>query len=382
MQKVFRQSVIAAGLILGAAACTDEGEKSWPSTTTTGGASSSSAASSASSASSSSGEAGAGGNGGSGGMAGAGVGGAGGAGGNGGMGGAGGAGGGAPENPMNLTVVIAGKDVKLDWVKSAKPTSRIVRKEGSAPTGPDDPSASVVYEGPGITTSEPLRNLLPTTPTDPRTYHYAVYGCDGSCGGDPAADTLSPTIMQCLAGGGYNIIWRHASADVCSDNTGLGTAANTSYPDWWKRCDANCPQGQPPTATARQLNAAGLNESDAIGNSLAARGIPFGRMLSSEYCRCLKTAELMSLVPLASIEQNQDITYYVYDEANRCNNTMALLAVEPPAGANTGLVGHGGFVCPTLGELAWAEAAIYKPNGMGGSTFIARVHWNAWDALP
>jgi phosphohistidine phosphatase SixA len=257
-----------------------------------------------------------------------------------------------------------------------------VRKLGSAPVGPDDPSASIVYEGSAMTTTEPLRNLLPDTPATPRTYHYAVYGCDGACGGNPATDTLKPTIMQCLAGGGYNIIWRHASADVCSDNLALGTAANTSYPDWWKRCDNYCPDQQTTTATARQLNATGNMEADAIGNSLAARGIPFGRMLTSEYCRTKKTAELMSLVPLATIEEKAELTYYVYDEANRCTNTMALLAVEPPAGANTGMVSHAGFVCQTLDSLAWAQAAIYKPNGLGGSTLITTVFWNGWDSLP
>lgn len=283
---------------------------------------------------------------------------------------------------MNLTATIVGKDVQLDWTKSNKPTSLILRKLGSAPTGPMDTGATIVYIGTGSSTLEPLRNLLPDTTTNPRTYHYAAYGCDGICKGTPAKATLTPTIMQCLVGGGYNLIWRHASADVCSDNTGLGTAANTTYPDWWKRCDSFCPMGQTPTATARQLNATGLMESDAIGKSLAARGVPFGRLLTSEFCRNFTTAELMNLVPKANIEHNKEITYFVYDEANRCTNSMALLAVEPPAGANTGLIGHAGFVCPTLDNLAWAEAAIYKPNGAGGSTYITRVKWNEWDALP
>lgn len=283
---------------------------------------------------------------------------------------------------MNLTVTVVGKNVQLDWTKSIKPSSIIVRKLGSAPTDPNDPAATIVYVGTGETSTEPLRNLLPNTPTDPRTYHYAVYGCDGACAGAPAVATLAPTLIQCLAGGGYNLFWRHASADVCSDQTNLGTAANTSYPDWWRRCDNFCPMGQTATATARQLNMTGLAESDAIGNSLAARGVPFGRMLTSEYCRAFTTAQLMSLVPLPSIEYNQAITYYVYDEANRCSNTNALLAVEPVGDTNTGMVSHAGFVCPNLDNLAWAEAAIFKPNGLGGATFIARVKANEWDALP
>lgn len=283
---------------------------------------------------------------------------------------------------MNLVVTIAGQNVKLDWTKSVKPSSLILRKLGSAPTGENDPGATIVYIGTGQATTEPLKNLSPDTPTDPRTYHYAVFGCDGTCGGTPATATLTPTLVQCLAGGGYNLFWRHASADVCQDQTSLGTAANTSYPDWWKRCDNFCPMGQTATATARQLNATGMMESDTIGKAFMSRGIPFGRMLSSEYCRALTTAQLMNVVPSANIEQNQVLTYFVYDEANRCPNTMALLAVEPAAGTNTGMVSHAGFSCPPIDGLAWAEAAIYKPDGMGGSTFIARVKANEWAALP
>jgi phosphohistidine phosphatase SixA len=138
------------------------------------------------------------------------------------------------------------------------------------------------------------------------------------------------------------------------------------------------------TATARQLNAAGVTEAIAIGEALKTRSIPIGRLLSSEFCRCLKTAELMQIVPTAMIEQRPEITFSVYDEANRCADSMALLAEEPADGVNTGLVSHAGFTgsCPTLGEIAWGEAAIYKPNGAGGSTFIQRVLWSEWATLP
>jgi phosphohistidine phosphatase SixA len=301
-----------------------------------------------------------------------------------GIGGMGGMGGGSmgPADPMNLTVVVAGQNVKIDWTKSVKPSSLILRKLGSAPTGTNDPGATIVYVGTGQTALEPLRNLLPDTPGTPRTYHYAAFGCDGTCGGTPAAATLSPTITQCLVGGGYNILWRHASADVCSDQTGLGPAANTSYPDWWKRCDNNCPMGQMATATARQLNATGMMESTAIGNSLKQKGIPFMRMITSEFCRNFTTAQLMDLIPAASLEYKPEVTYFVYDEANRCNNSMAIAATQPPAGGNTGVIGHAGFVCPTLDSLAWGEAAIYKPDGQGGSIYITRVKWNEWNALP
>jgi phosphohistidine phosphatase SixA len=225
--------------------------------------------------------------------------------------------------------------------------------------------------------TEPTAALLPDMPDAARTYHYAAYGCTpaADCETAGSSTTLALTLTQALVGGGYNIIWRHASANVCSDNLALGTAATTSTPDWWKSCETDCT-----IATARQMNAAGVTEATVIGQDLTALGVPFSRVLSSEYCRNTQTAELMALGPV--IEERQDITYFVYDEANRCANSEALLATPPDPGTNVALIGHAGFVCPVLDSLAWGEAAIYKPDGSGGSLLITRVPWNGWMALP
>jgi hypothetical protein len=79
-----------------------------------------------------------------------------------------------------------------------------------------------------------------------------------------------------------------------------------------------------------------------------------------------------------TIELSQGITYWVYDEVNRCASSMALIAEVPAAGTNTALIGHAGFSCAILGSLQWSEAAIFKPNGMGGSDFMERLLWNQW----
>jgi hypothetical protein len=104
--------------------------------------------------------------------------------------------------------------------------------------------------------------------------------------------------------------------------------------------------------------------------------------VSSEFCRNVGTAVLMDFGPM--IEERSDITYFVYDEANRCTNSYALIAEVPAAGTNTALIGHAGFTgtCPVLGALAWSEAAIFKPDGIGGQTLVARLLWNEWSALP
>jgi len=58
MQKFFLRSLLVCGFVVGAAACTDEGEKSWPKTSGSASSSASSSASWSTSASSSNGEAG------------------------------------------------------------------------------------------------------------------------------------------------------------------------------------------------------------------------------------------------------------------------------------------------------------------------------------
>lgn len=202
-----------------------------------------------------------------------------------------------------------------------------------------------------------------------------------------ATITNTPALLAMLKQGGLVIHWRHSAATVCQDCLAAGKADNTTIPNWWKSCEATCPATPAECttaglATARQLDATGVMEATTVGEFFDEQEIPIGRVLSSEYCRCFGTAELMDFGP--AIEQRSEITYAVYDEDNRCANSMALIAEVPSAGTNTAIIGHAGFgnTCPILSELAWSEAAIFKPDGQGGSTLIARVLWDDWRSLP
>jgi hypothetical protein len=83
------------------------------------------------------------------------------------------------------------------------------------------------------------------------------------------------------------------------------------------------------------------------------------------------------------IEQRTDITFFVYDDSTRCANSYALLAEVPASGTNTAIIGHTGFgaPCPVLQELQWSEAAIFKPDGQGGTELVDRLLWNEWEAM-
>lgn len=283
--------------------------------------------------------------------------------------------------PTGLSASLDAADIELSWVNadpgSGRTHAKLLRRLNSAPTGPDDGAAAELLFAAATSATDDLKSLLPSTGTEPRVYHYAVYGCtpEGECEAEGSHTTFTPTLTQVLGAGGYVLHWRHASATVCSDRTDLGTAATTMVPDWWKSCDENCG-----TATARQLNSTGRAESIAIGDAFRARGIPVGRVLTSEFCRNLETAALMNFGP--ALEEDQGITYFVYDEPGRCAASFARLAEVPVAGTNTAIIGHSGNTCSPLSSLAWAEAAVYRPDGAGGSLFIARVPVGDWMTLP
>jgi hypothetical protein len=220
--------------------------------------------------------------------------------------------------------------------------------------------------------------FMPDMTGSPHRYYYSVFACDGGghCHSTVATGNFAPTLVQCLQGGGYTIFWRHASATVCADNLGLGTAATTMVPGWWRACGTACNDTLP-----RQMNDAGRNESLVIGQQLDRLTVPFGRVLSSEFCRCFTTAQLADLGPV--IEQLPELTYYVYDEANRCADTFVLIGQVPAGGTNTAIFGHAGLSgpCGVTASLAWGECGIFKPDGTGAATLITRIPWNGWENL-
>jgi hypothetical protein len=248
------------------------------------------------------------------------------------------------------------------------------------PTDAADPLATLVFVGSADEASDAMSALLPDVAGSPHIYHYAAFGCapgGGSCETTGSRTVVAPTLTQALRGGGYVIHWRHASADVCNDFTFYGPASNTEHPDWWRSCERDCT-----IAVARQLSEAGMHEATVIGEELRARQIPFGRVITSEYCRNFQTADLMALGPVP--ELNHELSFFVY-ENDRCRDSYALINQVPAPGANTALIGHTGFgsnVCPVLELLAWGEGAVFKPDGNGNAQFITRLLWNQWSTLP
>jgi hypothetical protein len=282
-----------------------------------------------------------------------------------------------PAAPTALAARLEGTAVALSWTSSAAPGStsvRLVRQRGAAPTGPS--SGESVFTGTGTTATDASAELSPNI-----TWHYAAYPCTpcAECAASGAQAQFTPTLLQSLRAGGFVIWWRHGAATQCEDRRDLGLASETAF-QWWKSCDKDCA-----TAVARQLSPSGVVEAQTMGVAIKAKGIPFGRVISSEYCRCRESAQLMNLGP--AIETSMQVTFFVYEDVivSRCNTASLELSRTPAAGTNTAIVAHIYDECAGVGgpdlTLENGQAAIFRPDRQGGTTFIAKVRYNEWAAL-
>jgi hypothetical protein len=275
-----------------------------------------------------------------------------------------------PAAPTNLSATIDGAGIALSWTLTGPPASvRVVRKRGSAPTSVTD--GETIYTGAGTNARDATPELNPQV-----TGHYAVFACNpcGDCEAAGARTSVTPSLLQALRGGGFVIFWRHATAAVCVDRQDLGPASMPQVQDWWRSCERSCA-----IATARQLSPQGYGEAQTIGAGLRTKGIGITRVLSSEYCRATETAANMNLGPM--IETIKEVTFFVYPELDPCVELQKLAAQPPRSGGNTAIIAHLFTACMDI-DFAMGEAYVYRPDGRGGATRIARVKASEWGSLP
>jgi len=165
---------------------------------------------------------------------------------------------------------------------------------------------------------------------------------------------VSPQVQlfRTLRRGGHVLSFRHALAANGSD-----TFRDFST-NWWKSCD---------NTVARQLTIPdGRVQSEKMGRALKVLKIPVGRIISSEYCRCIQSAQFMNLG--INIETSPILTYYVYDEANRYANTFRLIREQTISNRNIIFITHVGYpsippnLNPVLSTLNQGDAGVFRLN--------------------
>ncbi|HZF03995.1 MAG TPA: histidine phosphatase family protein [Patescibacteria group bacterium] len=149
-----------------------------------------------------------------------------------------------------------------------------------------------------------------------------------------------------LRGGGQVIMLRHAGTDrTFGDPPGFRLEA---------------------CSTQRNLTAEGREQARRLGEVFRTRGVVIGRVLSSQWCRCLQTARLAfgHAEPWPALNGGPRDAERV---AARVRDVHALLAT-PPSGGSLVLVTHGFNIRDATGEMP-AEGGLVVFTPLGGDRF-------------
>jgi phosphohistidine phosphatase SixA len=161
----------------------------------------------------------------------------------------------------------------------------------------------------------------------------------------PRPASADEALVDLLRAGGQVIVMRHAATD-----------RSVGDPPGFRLDDCS---------TQRNLSEEGRAQARRVAAAVTARGIPVGRVLSSQWCRCLETARLAfgSAEPWAALNSFfRDRTL----EAERTSEVRAFVS-ERPATGNLVLVTHALNIGALTGvSPAEGELVVLTPLGRGG----------------
>jgi broad specificity phosphatase PhoE len=169
--------------------------------------------------------------------------------------------------------------------------------------------------------------------------------------GQPAGLTAEDLLQ-----GGYVIFFRHVLADDGADMP---------------------PVNVDDCSTQRNIREAGLRDARTIGNAFRTLQIPVSAVYTSEICRAKETAGIAfgrvdAVVPALNLCCIDDQPLTAEQRNAFIEQSVALV---PSQGSNTVIVAHGVGI---VADLAQGEAAIYRPDGRGGTVRVARVMPDEW----
>ena len=122
-----------------------------------------------------------------------------------------------------------------------------------------------------------------------------------------------------MKAGGHILMIRHALAP------GTGDPVNFKIGD---------------CSTQRNLDNRGREQARAIGNWLRSNGITSARMYSSQWCRCLETARLIDLGPVAELPALNSFFELVQNREPNLKALREFIAAQPKDGKLIILVTH------------------------------------------
>ena len=179
--------------------------------------------------------------------------------------------------------------------------------------------------------------------------------------------TVAPAWIAALRDGGYVIVVRHGATHA-------------------DQADTN-PLDPKDTAHQRQLNDAGRAAAKSMGDALRKLKIPVGKVQTSQFQRAVETGTLLGFGEVSSTADIAEGGLVVTpNENNRRTAALRTLAgTPPPAGTNIILVSHKPNIVDAFGkdwfDVREGEASIFRPDGKGGYTLVARLQAAEWTRL-
>lgn len=119
-------------------------------------------------------------------------------------------------------------------------------------------------------------------------------------------------------------------------------------------------------ATQRNLSEEGRQQARAIGRWLRARGIERARVYSSQWCRCLETAALLDLGPVAELPALNSFFEHPAERDGRLAELQRFLAAQPRDGGLLVLVTHQVTISAVSGRFADSGTGVLMSLGDGG----------------
>ncbi len=170
-------------------------------------------------------------------------------------------------------------------------------------------------------------------------------------------------LIEALQAGGLVILMRHMSTD-------------SVVPDESTFSQTDC-------STQRNLDADGLEQATAVGAAIKSLEIPIGDVLTSPYCRCVDTGDL---VFGKATPQDQLAVFDVLTgdaKAERAKSIRGMLNTPPQGPGNTVLITHAGALLYTFGLQTRPEGIVhvFRPAAYGPPGYLGRIAPEQWIAM-
>lgn len=163
----------------------------------------------------------------------------------------------------------------------------------------------------------------------------------------------SAGVIEQIKTGGHILMIRHAYAPGTGD------------PDNFRIGDCS---------TQRNLNDQGRAQARQIGQWLRMRGIDSARVYASQWCRCLETAELIGLGPVAELPALNSFFERPQDREPNLAALRAFLSKQPASGALIVMVTHFVTISGITGEgVSSGEGMVLRVNSQGGVDVLGRL---------